>query len=446
METNDLKIDTFMYLISNKGMSNELIVSSLIISYYFDKCINRHNDKLKPLVSKSFLKECSSLLCFYSDNKNIESLNYLQRINLIRGKLAHGDFVIAPNEESIIIETDINKEKVEIEIPIKSISEFANHFAKCSRYPKSSEKRTTYYYKDGLEIKIVDSPKKKFDRNKQYETRFNHVVNKVILPNCGFSKELLEHKKDVFGMFNITVHVRGADTLEKYVNEYPNRKMVEWGLLHRLNYPQYHNHVCDDFINALIIFYKYYIYPLENFLKGEDKNAMSLLNDDMFGFEKLNISNELVKDVPYVGKVDGYIDSQSAIYDKINNLYDEFVEVENDDNNPYYDNTERKNKIEKKLTPYIDIISNPSIVRLYSYGKNRSFIEHLRCAIEHGNYDYDYNSGNITFTDSWQDKYYEGNLSIYDLYTLFSKKNRDLILNQFVTVYNVEEYVRTRKL
>ena len=268
----------------------------------------------------------------------------------------------------------------------------------------------------------------------------------MILPNCGFSKELLEHKKDVFGMFNITVHVRGADTLEKYVNEYPNRKMVEWGLLHRLNYPQYHNHVCDDFINALIIFYKYYIYPLENFLKGEDKNAMSLLNDDMFGFEKLNISNELVKDVPYVGKVDGYIDSQSAIYDKINNLYDEFVEVENDDNNPYYDNTERKNKIEKKLTPYIDIISNPSIVRLYSYGKNRSFIEHLRCAIEHGNYDYDYNSGNITFTDSWQDKYYEGNLSIYDLYTLFSKKNRELILNQFVTVYNVEEYVRTRKL
>ena len=215
-------------------------------------------------------------------------------------------------------------------------------------------------------------------------------------------------------------------------------------MLNRLNSPQNRNHLCDDFIDGLVMFYKYYIYPLENFLKGEDKNAMSLLNDDMFGFEKLNISEQLSKDVPYVGKVDSYIDSQSTICDKINNLYDEFVEVENDDDNPYYDNTDRKNKIEDKLTPYIDTISNPSVMNMYSYGKKRSFIEHIRCAIEHGNYDFDCNSKTTTFIDSWQDKYFKSVLSIYDFYSLFSRENRDLIINQFGTVYNKEGHVRTR--
>lgn len=446
MGNDDLKIDTFVYLISNRWRANDLIVASLIISLYFEKCIEKQNDKLKPLVSKRFLKECASLLKFYSDDKKIESLDYLQKINLIRGKLAHGDFVVAPHEDNIIIETDINGEAVSAEIPIKSIVSFANNIAKCSRYPKPSEKRETIYYKDGCEFRVLDKPKKNIDRNKVYEKKLNHIVNKLVISNYGFGKELLEHKKLLLESFDIVVHVNNTDIQESYVNEYPNRKMFEWGLLHRLNYPLHHNHVCDNFTDVLVMFYKYYIYPLENFLKGEDKNAMSLLNDEMFGFEKLNINNELIKDVPYVGKVDGYIDSQSAIYDKINHLYEEFVEVENDDDNPYYDNTERKNKIEKKLTPYIDTISNPSIVRIYNYGKNRSFIEHLRCAIEHGNYDFDHNSGDITFTDSWQDKYYKDSININDFYTLFSRENRELIVNQFITVYNVEEYVKTRKL
>ncbi len=444
MDNIDLKRDTFVYLISNRWQANELIVASLIISYYFEKCIQKQNDKLKPLVSKNFLKECANLLKFNSDDQKIESLNYLQKINLIRGKLAHGDFVISPYEDSIIIETDINGETASAEISINSIISFANHISKCTRFPKPSEKRETIYYKDGYEFRIIDKPKKHTDRNKLYEKKLSHIINKFILSNGSFYKDLMEHKKLLLGSFDIVVHINSTGIKENYINEYPNRKLFEWGLLNRLNYPQNRNHLCDDFIDGLVMFYKYYIYPLENFLKGEDKNAMSLLNDDMFGFEKLDISDQLIKDVPYVGKVDSYIDSQGTICDKINNLYDEFVEVENDDDNPYYDNTDRKSKIEEKLTPYIDTISNPSVMNMYSYGKKRSFIEHIRCAIEHGNYDFDCNSKTITFIDSWQDKYFKSVLSIYDFYSLFSRENRDLIINQFGTVYNKEGHVRTR--
>lgn len=440
---NDLKIDTFVYLISNRWQGNSLIVASLIISLYFEKCIKKHNDKLKPLVSKAFLKECARMLKFSNDNK-MESLTYLQKINLIRGKLAHGDFVISPYEDSIIIETDINGEKVLSEISIASIVSFANHLSECSRYPKPSKKRETIYYKNGYEYRIFDVPRKNIERSKNYENRLNHIINKLVLSNYTLKSNTQDHRKLLLEAFDIVVHISKTDIKDNFINEYPDRKMFEWGLLHKLNNPQNHNHICDDFTNALVIFYKYYIYPLENFLKGEDKNAMSLTNDEMFGFEKLNISDKLIKDVPYVGKVDSYIDSQSTIRDKINNLYDEFVEVENDDNNPYYDNTKRKNKIEEKLAPYIDTISNPSVMNMYSYGKKRSFIEHIRCAIEHGNYDFDYDNKIITFIDSWQDKYYKDEISIYDFYSLFSKENRDLIINQFITVYDVEQYVRTR--
>ena len=73
MDNSDLKRDTFVYLISNRWQANELIVSSLIISYYFEKCIQKQNDKLKPLVSKNFLKECANLLKFNSDDQKTES-------------------------------------------------------------------------------------------------------------------------------------------------------------------------------------------------------------------------------------------------------------------------------------------------------------------------------------------------------------------------------------
>lgn len=444
MEKNNLKKETFAYLVSNRGQANSLIVASLIISLYFEKCISKQNDKLKPLVSKSFLKECANLLQFCNDDKKMESLNYLQKINLIRGKLAHGDYVISPYTENIVIETDINGESVSSEIPIESIVSFANNLARYSRYPKPSKKRETIHYKDGYEFRVIDVPKKSIDRNRTYEKKLEHIVNKLVLSNHGYYADSLDHKKMLIGIFDIVVHVNPTDIKENCVNEYPERKLFEWGLINRLNNPQNRNHVCDDFIDTLVMFYKYYIYPLENFLKGQDKNIMSLLSDEMFGFEKLNISDELLKDIPYVGKVDSYIENQSTMYDKINNLYDEFVEVENDDNNSYYDNTPNKNRIEQKLIPYIDTISNPSVMNIYSYGKKRSFIEHIRCAIEHGTYDFDYNTKSITFIDSWQDKYFKDVISIYDFYSLFSKENRDLIFNQFGTVYNIEGPVRTR--
>lgn len=446
MDKTDLKRNTFAYLVSNKGDVNKLIVASLLISLCFDKCIKKHNDKLKPLVSKTFLKDCANSIIFHDDDKKIQSLSYLQKINLIRGKLAHGDYIISPYFDSIIIETDINGEKVQAEIYILNLVSFALKLAEYSRYPKPSKKRETIYYKGGYEYRIIDVPRKNKERNKLYENRLNHIINKFILPNYPIKTNTQDHRKILNESFDIVVHVNSTDIKENGINEYPNRKMFEWGLIHRLNYPHNRNHICDDFIDTLVMFYKYYIYPLENFLKGEDKNAMSLVNDDMFGFEQLNISDELIKDVPYVGKVDGYIDSQKAISDKINSLYDEYVEAENDDDNPYYDNTERKNRIKEKLEPYIDTINSSSVKRLYSYGKKRSFIEHIRCAIEHGNYDFDYNTNMITFIDSWQDKYYKDEISIYDFYSLFTKENRDLIFNQFGTVYNFDDVEKTRKL
>ena len=446
---DNLKPETFLFLLEDSYFSNALIVSSLLISFYSEKCMKEVNTdntykelserNFKPLISPSYLKECSRKLEF--SNSKIDKLDYLQKIKLIRNKLAHGDFVIDETRQNVIITLSLKNEEIVTKVSINSICALAKSLSEYSRYPNSNQQRETFYYENGLEYKIVDTPKTKFGRNSSYDKKFDIAVNTFIYHKSKFPIMLVGRSefsnKFNYKPFTLDIYVKEASDNKK--DNYPNRKSFEYSMLEKLDNPLEKKYLGNEFLEPLIDFYKYYIYPLENFLKNEDKNAMSLVNGEMFDFGNLIIaSDKILKDVENVGKIRDYKQYFPTIENKTKEKYERLVEKEN---NPYYTDVTNIENLKTELDNYLSFFTNSSIINFYPYSKKRSLIEHIRCSIEHGTYDYDNEKSNINFVDNWEGNNFNIDLSVLEFMTIVCNENKKMILEQFKNVYNEEEKI-----
>lgn len=445
---NLLKPETFLFLLDDNETSISLIVASLLISFYNEKCIkevattdNKYKDlserKFKSLVSSSFLKECSKELKF--SNTKINKLDYMQKIKLVRNKLAHGDFVIDETKQNIIAKLNLKGEEITTSISINSIVSLAKRLSDYSRFPSSDVKRQTIYNHNGLEYKIIDIPKTKYGRNSAYDKKFDFVVNSFLY-HRPFSQLLpigaLEaHKKIENKFMYLEFHVTEKDNVDK--NNYPDRKAFENSMLFKLNNPLDKSYEGNEFVENLIDFYRYYIYSLENFLKVEDKNIMSLMNDKMFNFEDLILKNEdVLKSIENVGKINEYDDYFSILTNKSMEKYNKLVQQQN---NEYYQNETSIQNLSDELDTYLSLFTSDSVAKFYPYSKKRSLIEHIRCSIEHGTYNYDESSSKIDFKDNWENNNLEFKINISEFMGILSNENKRLILEQFKKVYTMDE-------
>lgn len=436
-----LKEHTFLSLIENTDTSISLITSSLIISYYCERCIEEKNNnnntyaelidkKFKPLVSKSYLNSCANKILF--SNKKINKLDYMQKIKLVRNKLAHGDFVIDPLCENIIIKIVIKGEEIETAIPITSIIELAKNLGEYSRYPKSNIKGESIYYKDGYEYKFIDYPKTNHGRNFSYEKGIQGLAQRLITTGClrfgPYSPNFARIRKMEFGNGVIEILGRITDK-EDGKNLYPNRKQFEWNMLYKLDNPLDYNQ--DRFLECLIEYYRYFIYPLENFLKIDDINILSLQDESMFNFEALDIViDDDIKNIEEVGKIKDYNNQFSALSNKAINSFNDLDKLLKEE---HYPNLERMENLESYTEDFINLMGSSAITKYYEYSKKRSLIEHLRCSIEHGSYDYDEKS--VNFIDNWQDNSFNISMDVNKLENIVSSTNKELILEQFNKVY-----------
>ena len=439
---DESKVKTFLFLIENSYFSNALIISSLLISFYNEKCIketnisNTYKDlserSFKPLISSSFLKECSNKLEF--SNNEINKLDYLQKIKLVRNKLAHGDFIIDEAKGNIVVNLNIKGNEIETNISINSIISLAESLSEYHKYPLS-KKRETIFYNNGIEYRVIDIPKTKYGRNSSYDKKLELVVNNliyhsihktVLLPQMLFESLKLEYKD-----FNIEIRAKEVDTKREDTKSFENY------MLYKLNNPLSTEYEGNEFIESLIDFYKYYVFPLENFLKVEDKNVMSLASDEMFNFESLIIANDnILKNIENIGKIRDYKKHFPVIENKTKEKYNKLVAKQN---NPYYTDITYIETIKSELDNYLEFFNNSSIINFYPYSKKRSLIEHLRCSIEHGTYEYDKEKSSISFIDNWEGNSFNINMNTFEFMKIMCNENKKLILEQFKKVYNYDK-------
>ena len=186
-------------------------------------------------------------------------------------------------------------------------------------------------------------------------------------------------------------------------------------------------------IELLRKFYVMYIYPLENFLKVDDKNIHSLKNDEMFDFSRLDLEN-ISKESSYnnVGKVNNYANQLNDCYQKISLLMEKKNHLDSFKNSNSKKLIQDRESLQKDIDSYVDLFCKSSVKALYRYSDNRSIIEHLRCSIMHGNYIYNFQSDVFEFTDLWKNNEHgRFNLTINDFEKILAFENVNIIIEHF---------------
>ena len=446
---NDLKEYTYLYFLNNSIEVEKLISSMLLILYYNDKCLEKdERSNYKLLVSEAFIKDCNKKILFLKNGDKIAKLNEIDKFKLLRDKIAHGDFVINPNNNNLVFkirngEVDLKlDQEIETEVSQKTLFIFGEAISNYYRYLSSDLERKTIYIKDGLEYEFIDIPKKGYQRNNQYNYRFSNLVDFLLKPMNYIHYELgiksMRNKTQLSrGMFNVRYTVKETD--KKDMRDYsPYQKEIEKYLFNRTFGERTDNCFYEECIDNLIDFYKYYIYPLENFLKDDDKNIESLQNEEMFNFESLSIpKTDNIKNVRNIGKVDSYNNDIERILNKLNKLQEK---KDNYESNQYYKDNEKINELTEEIDSLISILLNSSVVNSYNYNKNRSTIETIRCAITHGSYDCNEEKKEIVFKDDWHNKNSNLTITSNEFKSILSRDNKNKILNQYETVYQRKIY------
>ena len=453
---NSLKKETYSYLLNDSDEVRKLIISMITILYYHDKCIekdNKHNYKLN--VTKSFIKQCNASIIFTKNDNQVYKLNEIDRFNTIRNKIAHGDFTIDEEKQCFIfiirpneVTTNI-KDEIETEVPMKSIISFSKKLPFYYRFLSSKKERKTIYITEGKEYEFIDKPKKKLQRNNTYESYFYLVAENIVKPKSvahyAMAKKSLRNTTAFNPSFFDIKYTERETEKEDDIIILPEAKDFEMNLITQL-YKADFTSMYDSFVNNLIDFYRYYIYPLENFLKEEDKTIQSLQNDHNFGFESLSIEDSTITDESnLVGKVKNYKKEIKRIESRLNKLYENMVREENikemkKTKEEKEKLQERINSIKENINSLLDLLNNVSVQKMYDYGQNRSLIEHIRCSITHGTFDYKLKSDEISFTDEWQGQKEELIIKNKDFENLFSYDNKEKIRNQYEKVYQRKLY------
>ncbi len=443
---NELKKYTYMYLLNDSEEVQKLISAMLVIMYYNDKCIEKDNrSNYTELVSNSFIKACNQKIQFLKNESLIYQLNDIDKFKLLRDKIAHGDFVINPENGNFIIKIRNGEvaipleEEIETEIPQYSIIYFAEGVSNYYRFLNSDTERKTICIKDGIEYEFIDKPKGIYSRNNLYNLQFDRLIELVTSHRYAITdrpwfrnnRHLNRITRD---RFEVKISMKETDK-DNCIIINPDQKQIETSLINRIyNYEE--NYPYDEFVDSLIDFYRYYIYPLENFLKVEDKNIASLTSEKMFSFENLDIpKTENIKTIEDIGKVNSYNNDITIIINKLNNLESRKNSYES---NPYFNDNQKIEKLKEEIDELLEILINDSVANSYNYNKNRSIVEIIRCAITHGSYDI--NGDKITFTDDWHDQNRTVTITKREFINMLNHNNKKEILKQYETVYQRKIY------
>lgn len=422
---NSLKKDTYLYLLKDNDEVKRLITSILLISLCHDECIVNNQDLL---VSLNFIKKCNSLVNFKDNFDTFSRLDDISKFSLIRNKLAHGDFVI-DSEKNIIIKHVIDGCEVNTSFPINSIISFANEIVNYYDYIDSDKEREKIYIRDGVKVTIKDKPLKRSNRSETYNNHYKTFLSAHLsrfIRAYSNDNPVYNHKlNDMSLKFNFEY----TDEENKIIDN-PNAN----SLISLFKVSLKDNNYDQKVVSLLIKFYIYYFYPLENFLKGEDKNIHSLKNDDMFNFSKLDLDNAKDSSIKStVGKVANYHIQLNESYQKINMLMEKRNNLEVALNrNPSLQIKQKYEELNKEIEELVDLFCNSSVQSLYKYSENRSIVEHLRCSIMHGNYSYNELDDTFLFKDLWKgQELYCLKLSYGDFKSLINFRNINAVIEQF---------------
>ena len=444
---DNLKKDTYLFLISNNEKAKKLILSSLLISLCHDSCLK---DK-KNLVSPGFIKNCCLLVPFEMNYEKMNTISEEEKFSLIRNKLAHGDFVYNNVTEEIYIKHTINNENVLTSIKLDNIIKFAKEITNYYDYLNNDYKRQKIVIYQGYKMTFIENNTPFKNRSKNSSERFDFIVNNVkrklpyiILhhnPNrkkynyreimCPLRKSDRNISSDK--IMNVDIYIEKTNQEDTVIDRPDINPLIkELELL--LNDSKCNNNYQNIF-DLLCKFYVIFIYPLENFLKNNDTNVYSLNDNKMFNFSLLDINSVDDKDTINVGKTSSYSDDLIRCYEKIGMLYERKNKLNKCRTNNININTKLQ-EIENAINELIDLLNNDSIKTIYNYSKNRSIIEHLRCSIMHGNYYYNEEENTLTFKDIWKHKeLYNKTLTLKEFRNLFNIENTSLISEQFEEVY-----------
>lgn len=426
---DNLKKDTYLYLLQDTNEVKKLISAILLISLCHDKCIINNQDLL---VSPTFIKKCNNLISFQENYEIFSQLDDLKKFSLIRNKLAHGDFVVNQENNSIIIKHIINNQEVITSFKISSILTFAKEITNYYDYLDSKQIREKIYIHDGIKMTVKDKPLRNHKRGENYNNMYKYVLDHIYLYQNPFQS--LRNKVN-------TKYLELQYTLEP-TNE--SNQIIENPYVNPLikvftDYLEDNNTANQKVIDLLIKFYIIYFYPLENFLKGEDKSILSLKDNQMFNFAKLDLeSAKNTTTQNNVGKVNNYHKQLNESYQKINLLMEkrnnlEHVLIKN--SSPSI--KQKYQELTQEIEELVDLFCTSSVQALYNYSQNRSIIEHLRCSVMHGNYTYDDLTNTFEFKDVWKNQeWYHVNLTFEEFKSLLNFQNIQAVIKQFDNANN----------
>ena len=424
-----LKGKTFECLLSKSDDIYKLIRSAFVISLCHDKCIN--DEKL--YVCEQFIYECASKINL---NPNI-NIDYKTKFSLIRNKLAHGDYAYDDNRNVIVFEYLDNY----IEVSLSNIIDFANSISDYYKYLNKGFDREVLVIRDGLEILVIDRCKKRRDYayNRHYDEYMNnHCQLPMVFNNMNYMLRHGSNRKKILlekRFMDLECQFLGYTDEKDRVIINPYGDMLLKNMVNLLNGEDVLIDNYNDACEMLTNFYIYYIYPLDNFMKIDDQGIKDLPSKDNVDFSKFNLDN-IRNDNSYedVGKIKNYPDDFLSLYKKIFQLQSKLDSLSQwKDKNEEYKNL--KLSLESEINDLLSLTLSGPLKRLYEYSKNRSLIEHIRCSIMHGNYDYNVCMNTFTFYDEWKGKeVYRDNVKLDDFKSLFNFDNVLLVISQDVKV------------
>ncbi len=440
VDYDKLKKDTYLFLISDKNDAKSLVYASLLISLCHDKCIK--DDKL--MVEEEFIKKCNTLIPFEDNYEEMEKLSDIEKFSLIRNKLAHGDFVYKEDSQELYFKYNVLGKELISKIKLCNVIKFANEIVNYYDYLDGELVRERIVINNGFKMVFRDVLKTGGHRTLKYNDFINTVMEEAMKYVQTFPTD--QKKFDCFKMPLFTVcsgrclasrkgklelSVSYTDEDDKVINN-PYKNILEDELLKKINGFDTEN---DEVISLLGKLYLIFVYPLENFLKGDDRNVQSLQNGIMFDFSLLNISAN--NPVVNVSKIEQYNDDLYRAYTNLGKYHDKLEKLKG-----YHGNTNKKvlediTGIQEEIDKLTDLFCNNSIKLIYSYSKNRSIVEHLRCALMHGNYSYNDVDETFTFEDYWKgERQFSEIIHIKDFRNIFNNENFRHIFGHFQEVYS----------
>jgi len=363
---------TYLKLLGRENKIDKLIVSSLLIGITHDLC----KKDSQIFVNEKFIEKCTSNLIFMNDN----NLDTMTKFDIIRNKLAHGDYCI--NGDNI----KFNYFNKEYEVSIESIISFAREISHYYQYLNSNTECNNLIIYNGIVLKISDICKNG-KRNRKYH-KILEKYRRVYFdsngkPNIGSQFEI-ENKH-----YKITYEVLAyTDKKDDYIENFEGNSLIY--LFENYLSKNQNSELIDGFID----FYINYIYGLDTLLKSSDLSLFAFDSDEMFDFSLLNIDESSTEKNQIVGRVKQY--DLNILYKKISEL--------NEKINKLNMNSPGIEVLEEEIDKIVRILKNKSIQRLHNYANIRSEIEHIRCAIMHGNCVKKINSDTLSFFDTYKNK------------------------------------------